>query len=594
VSDMAQCTVSLSHALSGSKIADIQVDPFCSVKELKRFALSVLEDASSEVILMFGGRVLADSDLLETSGIHDGSQVLVALKNEEGIWQEKADEALRLRKINVDRRAALHVAERSRLDEDLRDAVAWLCEALSARLADALWRGDADAELDQCFAAVINLLRRGAGTDLIENRRDHRRAGAGGLNVAKVFEGCVLAIDRLSLQASASAADQLSLLAVEMFDLLVVASGNAVRDNCLGYWVTWYEGMEHLCGSVTRLCRSSLFRFACFEQRLNHNKLIRQAVSTAAAMHFAWQVFEMQTLVETGDLEAVGPPMVKDFYTLVPCPDVACLDLFFRGPDTLGGILPLCRELQQRARRLLVFAGRMGALAVDLETLAQFHEFRTPTGLDVVLDVGLLMQALEHDARRRCAQSASHAEIAVEMRGLLWRGEAPRVQIHRRRDFLKFSDTKPLDVLTFNLISRYKFGDSNETPELSRKLASLNSLHLRALFLAAPNLAFELARCRMRKPLGFVLATAPGVLAELRHTDSGEDLLTWTCRQRGLTHRIVEDMLNAGAFLACGRGPTPEVSAARQAALAAAASVRNRRVEALLSDVFAQGHTDAD
>merc|ERR1712232_579392 len=74
----------------------------------------------------------------------------------------------------------------------------------------------------------------------------------------------------------------------------------------------------------------------------------------------------------------------------------------------------------------------------------------------------------------------------------------------------------------------------------------LKPLHQRVLLRAYPEFAFELARRRERRTLETLLSADPQVLEVLgclQHQTTGEDLFLWTCRQRGLTHRIVESML---------------------------------------------------
>ena len=69
------------------------------------------------------------------------------------------------------------------------------------------------------------------------------------------------------------------------------------------------------------------------------------------------------------------------------------------------------------------------------------------------------------------------------------------------------------------------------------------------------------------------------------------DLLTYTCGQRGLVHRIVHSMISSGLFLACGcdddgYGDPQAVARSRAEALSCARSVRNRKTVTVLLEAF--------
>ena len=71
---------------------------------------------------------------------------------------------------------------------------------------------------------------------------------------------------------------------------------------------------------------------------------------------------------------------------------------------------------------------------------------------------------------------------------------------------------------------------------------------------AAPCLAFELARKRHRRGLTLMAKSLGAWLGELRYRrfpareEPAWDLIGWTCRHRGLTHRIASVLLQTGGF----------------------------------------------
>ena len=93
--------------------------------------------------------------------------------------------------------------------------------------------------------------------------------------------------------------------------------------------------------------------------------------------------------------------------------------------------------------------------------------------------------------------------------------------------------------------------------------------------LAGPGLVFELCRRKERRVLIALLRADPCYVAAMRRDGPGgrpEGVLSWVCRQRGVTHRIAREMLQNGPFDREARGR----------AVRAARGVRNKRTLGVL------------
>ena len=327
----------------------------------------------------------------------------------------------------------------------------------------------------------------------------------------------------------------------------------------------------------------------------------RLELTTPAALRFAWDVFELQTLLESADGAAPPPPRPgRHVRPRDPLPAAvmaaAGLDLFLSpAARSLYAAMQLeprrnapsarhrgapARRFFARAVRLLQVCGRLSLEAVAPVLAAwrgsmvggMWHELPLgmPRGQRAALETWQPLQL----ALLQIPPLLQVLGIASEDAAAALLPPPPALAL----------------LILADISSGHQeqggVGGGARGDALWAQLMVAAPPLRRAMLRAAPELPFELVRRRDATRVRQLLASEPCLMGSLR--DGGDDLLSRACGGRGLTHQIVSSMLRSGAFAACGGGSgggcggggddDAEVTlAARLTCVAAARAVRSQK-----------------
>eukprot|EP00401_Gymnodinium_catenatum_P061740 CAMPEP_0117529156 /NCGR_PEP_ID=MMETSP0784-20121206/37688_1 /TAXON_ID=39447 /ORGANISM="" /LENGTH=647 /DNA_ID=CAMNT_0005325471 /DNA_START=31 /DNA_END=1971 /DNA_ORIENTATION=- len=635
----------------GRQLAEIHVVPTTTVREIKielilsrghvfvepaldgRVWASAPEEATHDasaihytIDLNFGDTVLLDSSFVESYGIRQGSTVRAMFFDEQILWENTLTELQHRKELNRALRQSLRDDESSQLDSAMVAELRAVAETLSTNA------------FRPHFERALQLLSQGSGTSSFRDCRElvwisvdpldscHDMRGDG-FNLAYLFCAIVTYIEHLSGRGLHDEATSLATLATELFESMVIASGDGLLRNELGIAasssIVW-GGAEVLLGNITSLCRRDLFRLGVLPDvrslskyrwpaSAGYNKEALPEIHSIEALRFSWRVFELQTLSDCHC--SGGPPQVKRHWLYERyAPLVSFLDLFYIVPGGMMSPLPpLVSYLRQKAMRL-VLPRLLGPeqLAEDCRQWMDLHERHRDRYVkhNYPLDMAFLFRAIEtHSSRLKLDPQLVEMDqerMLETMPDVI--DEVLRSRLLERSILDPSSEGfKEINAVAARLCTTTAWAIAKKYPDVIRTCSSSDcccvgpdsTLHWRIVLKHCPEFLFEHARRRNRRMLQFFLHTEPAVLrmvGSMSHPRTGVDLLTWTCGQRGLTHQIVGALLKSGAFVACGQSPCTActstghdgdvVVAARRAALLAAKSVRNQRVCELLSEAW--------
>eukprot|EP00928_Gymnodinium_smaydae_P075919 TRINITY_DN58940_c0_g1_i1.p1 TRINITY_DN58940_c0_g1~~TRINITY_DN58940_c0_g1_i1.p1 ORF type:complete len:520 (+),score=27.18 TRINITY_DN58940_c0_g1_i1:315-1874(+) len=510
--------------------------------------------------------------------------MFVAFRSEEQRWQNYTDELRSSRAACCRHRQELSEERRHEVDSALANAIQELvaefklhCRSIEDAFSTATYSDPTYLEIAKISRIIDTALLRvqdGARTDIFDDTRSyniHGDAQDDSCNLAHLFQLSVTFLESIAHRDN-KLVDEFSNVLVALFQALIQAEGNGVRDNALGFPHHSYHTFEEIIGNITAVCRRNIFREG-YLYRVTHNAANVRQVDLHAheSLCFAFSVFELQTIVE-GFAEVRALPLKStDRRSIRSFPAVAYIDLFcFRQTSTASDLPPVLQYLHERAIRLMVFVGfDHEQITDDIRNLASWNapQMRHERGISqpcAGVDWPLFLTVVESSLCAKHTQESDTEEFLIR---------------------LMSEDLRPL------LMANTFFSDKPRRHVFLDMWKRLTPLQQRVLLRSCPAFPFDLVRRRERTMLEAMLRSDQSVLdtlACLRHPETAADLLTWTCGQRGLTHCIVELMLSSKAFDACG---CPEqcrahsncsVVVARQSAVDAAMSVRNMKVVSLL------------
>ena len=486
------------------------------------------------------------------------------------------------------------------------------------------------------FDRARKLLQSGAGTGAIAHHCTYVAGGWAGvewydpedapLNTAALFIGVAASLESLGRSgASAAHLDARVVVALDLFQQLAVAPGNALEDDVFSVSVRFYHEYEECFGNVTAMCRS-LYRTACLYDagdrvdRLHAKQFplpggnLRLELTVPHALRFAWSVFESQSLIESlspgrtrpGGHFGAGSQWIP---LASPLPSstlsVAAFDLFL-APSARS--LFACPELDPKravppqetperrrhpARRHFSAAVRLlracGTLSVHMvkPSLERWGECLLPP------------PRREDELGGGAEASAGGGRLAL---GVL---RLPRLIGALLGDGRAADEQEVLDLLPTLSSHLWEKLVLSDTCLQWDDLMGASSPIRTAMLRTVPSLPFELVRRRDAGRLRTLLSADPALAGSFRCQCVGLDWSYWlatasapaksrvarglawdlmaaTCSGRGLTHQMVSSMLRSRAFVACGCGSMEAVAAARLACVAAARAVRNRKTDAVL------------
>lgn len=501
------------------------------------------------------------------------------------------------------------------------------------------------------FGRALELLRRGATTRAIVPHVRYGAQGAQGvpwydpdgapLNTAALFVGVAASLETLGRACTTAAAGGQSETAGEklaaaelearraeaaaLFAALAEAPGSALRDDVFGVSVSFYHEFEECFGSVAAMCRALIRTGALYDAGPRADRLHRHAfplpggwlrleLTTPIALRFAWDVFELQTLVEsaacagtTDDMSHRGADAPSPSSPSLPPPPPrrpprpgrhlmphgavlpaaalsdATLELFLSpavrsiyacpelepSRNALSGRFQrrgaaAARRLMGPAIRLLKACGRLSldAAAPALALWSSCVTFPGSGSLPVHLKASSVYGHLQLPLVLRSlgVETEEGARALLPPPPLLCQliladidassGTTPRWSAHRSS--LDTTSWLSGRLRSGCFVSCFVPGSGVGGTLWAQVMAAAPPLR-RALLRAATRLPFELVRRRDAARLRQLLDAEPRLVATLR--DGGDDdLLRRACATRGATHQIVASMLRSGAFVACGGG----------------------------------------
>eukprot|EP00927_Polykrikos_kofoidii_P016487 TRINITY_DN17471_c0_g1_i2.p1 TRINITY_DN17471_c0_g1~~TRINITY_DN17471_c0_g1_i2.p1 ORF type:complete len:891 (-),score=102.84 TRINITY_DN17471_c0_g1_i2:115-2559(-) len=526
-------------------------------------------------------------------------------------WQRRMCEVQARHDAEVERRKKLGSGVARRLDEELTREVASLAEQLQTHLERGTLRELAgeDGRWD-CFRKLTDLILEGAGTalcqcyrpysatmDVVERPEDQ--------NLAFLFVRCITAVDSLADQSS-HLAETLADRAGLLFEGLVQAAGDAVAQNNFGFVVAFYHHYEEVHGSIGQLCRQNVFRRGCLFSQ-SQNTPARERVLSHAALSLAWRTFELQVLrMASAQVEPSEVQNPARFTIRMYLPGVEFADLLYSIPTELHTSSPEICQLRWKALRLYQATWHDDTLLADLSHFfASFIgiESNAATRRHCNLDVCILLHVVENMCRN-CFSAKRDGSTLCQDANV---GSARPVKwTEGLEDMMVTKLAACIDGLSLSKYLLAVYGPGLQ-PRFEKKWCCLTGLHQRVLLRTAPQLAFIWVSRRMFCPVKVMLTSQPALIGAIgkqhppelgrsqqvngRSQADQQDLLTWTCGQRGVVHELVRFMLSfpgsSFAFAACAALQTDDRYSARNAAMAAAESIRNRRTIDVLRKSFA-------
>ena len=320
---------------------------------------------------------------------------------------------------------------------------------------------------------------------------------------------------------------------------------------------------------------------------------LRLQLTTPAALRFAWGVFELQTILESGVAPARPGRHLMPRGTALPAAVLsdAALDLFL---SPTARSLYACPELEARRNACELrsrpltggcdFSIRLSSLLLEASSLQR------PPGAQLFARAVLLLKA----CGRLCVEAAAPAlalwgaTVAHEARFAPTQPHLALARLQLARALTTLGVKSEADAIALlpppPCLCRLMLADLDLDNGYSwAQLMAAPPPLRRALLRAASRLPFELVRRRNNRCLREVIVAEPQLAASVR--DCGDDLLRRACAGRGLTHQMVSSMLRSGVFVACGgrgevasaKASAQPVLAARLGCLAAARAVRNKK-----------------